>query len=1029
MSLLPCFDGTTAQRMGEAELRLADPPRPPVGVEEPVIARPGVARYAGRRLLFLELNLQAGTLRCPALASARKVRREGDAPTAPSLLELSLLPSSHRARLPALPGLPTFYVSPIPAGLTDPQDGQLVAADFALATGGTVQLGCVFPDHAELAPYAWLALLGEALAGDPAQEAWLEQLAVYGNEARCRVLDHAGAAMPVGTQLLVRRERDDGSLVAERTVALALDADLQRALASSPGAPASLFDAPAGQRTTVRWPGAAPAGDTPLPIHIIYRGAGASPTERSAPGQALRLPSALPATQQRLTLQLLELATWYPPVDVPLDDDLGNGGANPRGVARYRPGSRVVPLIDGVPTLQLLADDLRAARGAGLGTHVTGWAVLDFVLDPAHDSKTFVDLLTEIHEQGGVARVLATTFINPHNEDLDTAALAALLLILLLYSGTTLAFLHDKLNADTAGIAVWLATPALIGFLHLLLSQLLDFADLLAKAFPDNTAAVDDLNGRARESTVRPEPRKLALYSENPMRLADNSLSDEYPGGSNPLDKPLFGLEADVDQLNVWHNKMQIVRRPAHDGEDGYAAYLGGMDINPNRADTPSHSGGSPYHDVHARVTGPAVIDAMRSFAERWRYDATHERNADPDGAPPDTTPLTSLLALPPEPAPGAATGPHLARIGRTYYGPRFQAAFPFAPDGDAGIYKTMLAAIQSARDVIYIEDQYFTPTDPFLEALVAAAARCRRLLILMPSGTDQLFGDLRQQHVLSELRAAWQDRMLAGAILRRPKLSAANRVAAKGRTYLAREALAGDDVVYLEQPARVPGMPCWLWIDGEMMLARASQTLPIDGRSLAQVEVLRGNTPADPKWRGHRRRHLKGAPVTCSNLASIYVHAKTMMVDDVFVSIGSCNVNRRGFFCDGEINVFAIPEALAGARDNPARSARTQLWAEHLGIPPEMGATLLADPVAAFDLFHRSHLLGNRFIPIASLDLKLSLGASFDIVPMSFFSLLGSLLGLGTVAANVIYQRIWNLGIEPSSATDPNPVKFPSAP
>jgi phosphatidylserine/phosphatidylglycerophosphate/cardiolipin synthase-like enzyme len=1019
MSLQPCFDGTTAQRIGEPEHRLADPPRPPVGVEEPVIARPGVARYAGRRLVFLELSLQGGSLRCPAQASARKVCREGDALSAPSLLELSLLPEPHRALLAALPGLPTFYVAPIPASLTDPQDGQLVEAGLALASGGVVQLGCIFPDHAELAPYAWLALLGEALAGDPAQAAWLGQLAVYADERRCRVLDHAGFAMPVGTPLVVRRELDGGDLVAQRLVALGGDADLEQALAAAgAGVPASLFDAPPGQRTAVSWPGAAPPGDTPLPIHVLYRGAGAGAGERSAPGQALRLP-ALPAGQQRLTLQLLELAAWYPAEDVPLDDDLDNEGANPRGVARYRPGSRVVPLIDGVSALQPLAADLRAAHGEGMGAHATGWAVLDFVLDRAHDDRTFVDLLAEIHEQGGVARVLATTFINPRNEDLDTAVLAALLLILLLYSGTTLAFLHQTLDADTAGIAVWLATPAVIGFLQLLLSQVLDLADLLAKAFPDNAAAVDDLNARARQSTAHPEPRKLALYAENPMRLADNPLADG-------MDNPLFGLEADVDQVGVWHNKMQIVRRPPHGDEDGYAAYLGGMDINPNRVDTPTHAGGSPYHDVHARVTGPAVIDAMRSFAERWRYDAAHPRNADDDPQPPDTSPLTALLPLPPDPAPGAAAGPHLARIGRTYYGPRGPAVLPYAPAGDAGIYKTMVAAIQSARDVIYIEDQYFTPTDPFVEALADAAARCRRLLILMPSGTDQLFGDLRQQHVLAELRAAWQDRMLAGAILRRPKLAAAGRVAAKGRAYLGREALAGDDVIYLEPPARVPEMPCWLWIDGEMMLARAAQTLPIDGRPMAQVEVLRGSTSGDAKWRGHRRRHQRGAPVTCSSLASIYVHAKTMMVDDLFLSIGSCNVNRRGFFCDGEINVFAIPEALAGARDNPARSARTQLWAEHLGLPPAMGATLLADPVAAFDLFWRSHLLGNRFIPISSLDLKLSLGAQLDIVPMSFFTLLAALADVGTLTANGIYQRIWNLGIEPSSATDPAPLQFP---
>ncbi len=61
-------------------------------------------------------------------------------------------------------------------------------------------------------------------------------------------------------------------------------------------------------------------------------------------------------------------------------------------------------------------------------------------------------------------------------------------------------------------------------------------------------------------------------------------------------------------------------------------------------------------------------------------------------------------------------------------------------------------------------------------------------------------------------------------------------------------------------------------------------------------------------------------------------------MVDDVFVGIGSCNTNRRGFFHDGEITAFAVPEQLKAARENPALNLRTALWAEHLGIPPAMG-------------------------------------------------------------------------------------------
>jgi hypothetical protein len=88
------------------------------------------------------------------------------------------------------------------------------------------------------------------------------------------------------------------------------------------------------------------------------------------------------------------------------------------------------------------------------------------------------------------------------------------------------------------------------------------------------------------------------------------------------------------------------------------------------------------------------------------------------------------------------------------------------------------------------------------------------------------------------------------------------------------------------------------------------------------------------------------------------------MMVDDVFVGIGSMNLNRRGFYHDGEMVASALSAKLTAARDNPARKLRVALWAEHLGIDPAMGDALLGDPMAAFELFRRSRYQGNRFTP-----------------------------------------------------------------
>lgn len=57
-----------------------------------------------------------------------------------------------------------------------------------------------------------------------------------------------------------------------------------------------------------------------------------------------------------------------------------------------------------------------------------------------------------------------------------------------------------------------------------------------------------------------------------------------------------------------------------------------------------------------------------------------------------------------------------------------------------------------------------------------------------------------------------------------------------------------------------------------------------------------------------------------------VNIHAKIMIVDDQWYTIGSCNVNDRGFFLDGEINVTVHDPGAAYA-------LRSQLWEEHLGV------------------------------------------------------------------------------------------------
>jgi phosphatidylserine/phosphatidylglycerophosphate/cardiolipin synthase-like enzyme len=74
-----------------------------------------------------------------------------------------------------------------------------------------------------------------------------------------------------------------------------------------------------------------------------------------------------------------------------------------------------------------------------------------------------------------------------------------------------------------------------------------------------------------------------------------------------------------------------------------------------------------------------------------------------------------------------------------------------------------------------------------------------------------------------------------------------------------------------------------------------------------------------------------------------VYVHAKTCVIDDVWVSVGSDNLNRRSWTHDSELSCAVLDEMLdergpedpAGLGDGArrfARELRMSLWSEHLG-------------------------------------------------------------------------------------------------
>ncbi len=265
-----------------------------------------------------------------------------------------------------------------------------------------------------------------------------------------------------------------------------------------------------------------------------------------------------------------------------------------------------------------------------------------------------------------------------------------------------------------------------------------------------------------------------------------------------------------------------------------------------------------PWHDIQLQLRGPVVGVLDDSFRERWD-DPTSPASENPVAWVHDkwkaltTSSHMDPTPLPDQPPPPPECGPHLVQTLRTY--PKVTPAFPFAPDGERSVARGYAKAVERARRLVYLEDQYLWSTE--VAGLLAAALRKHpelQLVAVLPRVPDQ-----------------------EGAVSERPQ-------------------------------------------------------------QLGQWRALRVLQEAAPE-----RVHIfdpenhQGTPV--------YVHAKACVIDDVWASVGSDNVNRRSWTHDSELSSVVLdptrdprepvdPTGTGIGARTFARDLRLQLAREHLDRP-----------------------------------------------------------------------------------------------
>lgn len=896
--------------------------------ERPAPAQPvRPARYETGRMWLMRIEPSGSSLELhwPALACARTVDLDPGGPVT-TLLELSILPFALRDLLTGLAGgAPTFYLGY--EGVPFPPENEAVRpSDSSVALDGA-WLGITFQDRLALAPWAWFDRLAAAPGAAPEWAAWAQ---AFDGRRALRLLDATGAPF-AGQPVSV----DQGGPTFQ---GVSDDAG------EVPGLPAS---------GALSWQ--PPMAAEPLPMMSL------SDTATANVSGVNRLD--LPAGFAGGHLQLLALADWLAPYQH--EDPM-----SPLPGARFRRRSRMEPLVDGDESFARLLADIDQAKGAGGAAYFAGWAFNDFPMRPGDDSTRLVEIARAMKNTGTV-KVLAARFLQAPDAALDSLSEeAGLLLLILIEIGYDIAVITNNTgHTDDIGfVAFVLIAAGTIALYVKLLGEGNDVRDALMKS--SEQTSPEFLAELAAECH--------AIYSAHPALIDDNPLAQSIP---LPDGRELRDLQ---DRWGIFHQKIQLVRRsdpptpaPPQPDPERYSAYLGGIDVNRNRLDSPGHNGAAwaepdssaepregPFHDVHCRLTGAAASEVFHVFRGRDEISLSPAEIEERDQNPP-----ADRVAVP-RPDEWGEPGHHVIQVAQTSYRPRpGHTGFPWAPQGNRTTHDTFVAAIKAAREHIYIEEQYMVPSDQYMAALVAAAEHCQRLAILLPTYLEVYFGDRKRGAFFDDLADAWGDRLYIGTPLRRPVLAAPGRTTSRGRLSLLKTVDAATGTIIVGPSGRVPSGRFFLWIEGELMYAVASNdVMGPDGQPAKELQVLRGGNGTGRRWCEHPRAHDKGAAVTASQPRGIFLHSKIMMVDDLFVAIGSTNINRRGFFHDGEITAFAIPEALRTAPDNPARDLRARLWGEQLGLTPELGLALLRDPIAGFELFKRSRYEGNRVVPLNEL-------------------------------------------------------------
>ncbi len=243
---------------------------------------------------------------------------------------------------------------------------------------------------------------------------------------------------------------------------------------------------------------------------------------------------------------------------------------------------------------------------------------------------------------------------------------------------------------------------------------------------------------------------RVLVWAGAPLPLFRPSRRDVSKMGERLADRSRIQIAFDGHErpLHCHHEKTIVI--------DDRVAFVGGIDLTSesgDRFDSSIHHARAAFgwHDVAARIEGPAVTDVATHFNLRW-HEVTEEALAPP---------------VPAEPA-----GEVELQIVRTIP----ERIYKAVPKGDFGILESYARAFRGAERFIYLENQFLW--SPEIAAILADKIENPpsddfRILLLLPSKPNTGADDTRG--VLGELLEvdAERGRIFASAIFARAGMRA----------------------------------------------------------------------------------------------------------------------------------------------------------------------------------------------------------------------------------------------------------------